>query len=168
MKLLWRLGKEAIRYRTLYIIAILSTFGLTIINLAAPKILSSMIAIVEQGASDDAIRRIIILTSVLISLYLLKILFRYLSNYLAHKAAWNLVEDLSVRVYNHIQGSSMSFFSDKQTGDLMSRVTNDVRTFELLYAHIIPEMVTNMVTVIGVMIILLTINVKLALLIFIP
>lgn len=168
MKLLWRLGKEAIRYRTLYIIAILSTFGLTIINLAAPKILSSMIAVVEQGPGDDAIRKILILTAVLISFYLLKILFRYLSNYLAHKAAWNLVEDLSVRVYNHIQGSSMSFFSDKQTGDLMSRVTNDVRTFELLYAHIIPEMVTNMVTVIGVMIILLTINVKLALLIFIP
>lgn len=168
MKLLWRLGKEAIRYRTLYVIAILSTFGLTIINLAAPKILSSMIAVVEQGKSDYAIRKIIILTAILISLYLLKILFRYLSNYLAHKAAWNLVEDLSVRVYNHIQGSSMSFFSDKQTGDLMSRVTNDVRTFELLYAHIIPEMVTNLVTVVGVMIILLTINVKLALLIFAP
>lgn len=168
MKLLWRLGKEAIRYRTLYIIAILSTFGLTIINLAAPKILSSMIAVVEQGASDDAIKRILILTTILILFYLLKILFRYLSNYLAHKAAWNLVEDLSVRVYNHIQSSSMSFFSDKQTGDLMSRVTNDVRTFELLYAHIIPEMVTNLVTVIGVMIILLTINVKLALLIFVP
>lgn len=168
MKLLWRLGKEAIRYRTLYIIAILSTFGLTIINLAAPKILSSMIAVVEQGASDDAIKNILILTAILIFFYLLKILFRYLSNYLAHKAAWNLVEDLSVRVYNHIQSSSMSFFSDKQTGDLMSRVTNDVRTFELLYAHIIPEMVTNLVTVIGVMIILLTINVKLALLIFVP
>ena len=104
MKLLWRLGKEAIRYRTLYVFAILSTFGLTIINLAAPKILSSMIAIVEQGESEYAIREIVTLTTVLISLYLLKILFRYLSNYLAHKAAWNLVEDLSVRVYNHIQG----------------------------------------------------------------
>ena len=168
MKLLWRLGKEAIKYKTLYVISILSTFGLTIINLTAPKILSSMISIVEQGSKVGTINKITTLMAILISLYLLKILFRYLSNYLAHKAAWNLVEDMSVRVYDHIQRLSMGFFADKQTGDLMSRVTSDVRTFELLYAHIIPEMVTNVVTVVGVIIILLTINVKLALLIFIP
>lgn len=168
MKLLWRLGKEAIKYKTLYVIAIFSTFALTVINLAAPKILSSITAIVEIGIVEDSMKKISILTGVLIGLYLLKILFRYLSSYLAHKAAWNLVEDLRVQVYSHIQEFSMSFFSDKQTGDLMSRVINDTSTFELLYAHIIPEMITNLVTVIGVMIILLTINVKLALLTCIP
>ena len=168
MKLLWRLGKEALKYKVLYAIAILSTFLLTMINLAAPKILTSMTSIVENGKLADSTSKIIVLTAVLIALYLLRILFRYLSNYLAHKAAWNLVQDLRVHAYNKIQNFSMSFFQDKQTGDLMSRVINDTATFELLYAHIIPEMVTNIVTVVGVMIILLTINVKLALLTCIP
>jgi ABC-type multidrug transport system fused ATPase/permease subunit len=168
MKLLWRLGKEAIRYKGLYVIAILSTLALTIVNLAAPKILSSMTAVVANGASENYVGEIISLTVFLIILYLLKILFRYLSNYLAHKAAWNLVEDLRVRVYSHIQSLSMYFFGNKQTGDLMSRVVNDTATFELLYAHIIPEILTNIVTVIGVMVLLLTINVKLALLTCIP
>ncbi|WMJ88834.1 ABC transporter ATP-binding protein [Anaerocolumna sp. MB42-C2] len=168
MKLLWRLGKEAIKYKTLYFIAIISTLALTFLNLASPKILSSMTAIVEKGASEGASKKIFLLTAILVILYLFRILFRYLSNYLAHKAAWNLVEDLRVKVYQHIQEFSMNFFHDKQTGDLMSRVINDTATFELLYAHIIPEMVTNIVTVLGVMIILLTINVKLALLTCIP
>lgn len=168
MKLLWRLGKEAIKYRTLYVIAILSTLGLTVINLIAPRILSSMISVLEQGINNDGLKVISNLTILLISLYVFKILLRYLSSYLAHKAAWNLVEEMSVRVYCHIQSLSMSYFSDKQTGDLMSRVTSDVRTFELLYAHIIPEMITNLVTVVGVMVILLTINLKLALLVSIP
>jgi ATP-binding cassette, subfamily B, bacterial len=168
MKLLWRLGKEAIKYKGLYVIAILSTFVLTIINLAAPKILTSMTALVAQGASVNYKKSIAKLTIILIILYLLRILFRYLSNYLAHKAAWNLVEDLRVHVYSHIQGLSMYFFGNRQTGDLMSRVVNDTATFELLYAHIIPEIVTNVVTVVGVMIILLTINVKLAILTCIP
>lgn len=168
MKLLWRLGKEAIRYKLLYVIAIFSTFALTIINLAAPKILSSMTALVEQGASENSLKSIGVLTAILVVLYLFKILFRYLSSYLAHKAAWNLVEELRVRVYSHIQEFSMSFFTHKQTGDLMSRVINDTATFELLYAHIIPEIITNLVTVLGVFIILLTINVKLALLTCIP
>jgi ABC-type multidrug transport system fused ATPase/permease subunit len=62
----------------------------------------------------------------------------------------------------------MSYFHNKQTGELMSRVVNDTATFELLYAHILPDTVTNFVTVIGVMVILLTINPKLALLTCIP
>ncbi len=168
MKLLWRLGKEAIRYRALYLIAIFATFSLTVVNLIAPKLLSSMTALVAAGVNEEAKQEILRITLALVLLYLIRILFRYLSNYLAHKAAWNLVEDLRIRVYHKIQELSMSFFEDKQTGDLMSRVVNDTATFELLYAHIIPEMVTNIVTVVGVMIILLTINVKLALLTCIP
>lgn len=168
MRILWRLGKEAIRYKTLYIIAILSTFALTIINLAAPKYLASMTALVQNEKTDDWSQQLLRLTLTLLFLYLSKILFRYLSNYLAHKAAWNLVEEIRVRVYNKIQDFSMSFFHDKQTGDLMSRVVNDTATFELLYAHIIPEIITNIVTVIGVAAILININIKLALLTCIP
>jgi ABC-type multidrug transport system fused ATPase/permease subunit len=168
MKLLWRLGKEAIRYKALYIIAIISTFALTLINLATPKLLASMTALVEKGKTGDWSKQLLRLTVTLLVLYLFRILFRYFSNYLAHKAAWNLVEDIRVRIYSRIQDFSMSFFQDKQTGDLMSRVVNDTATFELLYAHIIPEMITNIVTVIGVMIILLGVNVKLALLTCIP
>ena len=44
-----------------------------------------------------------------------------------------------------------------------SRVVNDTRDFELLYAHMIPEMITNLVTFAGVLIILLVINWRLAL-----
>ncbi len=168
MKLLWKMGKEAIRYRALYLAAILATFALTVVNLIAPKLLSMMTALVADGITAESRDKILWITLALILLYLIRILFRYLSNYLAHKAAWNLVEDLRVRVYSKIQEFSMSFFQDKQTGDLMSRVVNDTATFELLYAHIIPEMVTNIVTVAGVMIILLTINAKLALLTCIP
>jgi ABC-type multidrug transport system fused ATPase/permease subunit len=168
MKLLWRLGKEAIKYKGLYIIAILATFALTMVNLTAPKLLSSMTSLVEGGVDDAALSQIFNITLILIAIYLAKILFRYLSSYLSHKAAWNLVEELRVKVYNHIQNLSLGFFSDKQTGDLMSRVVNDTSHFELLYAHIIPEMITNFVTVFGVIVILLTINVKLALLTFIP
>jgi ABC-type multidrug transport system fused ATPase/permease subunit len=168
MKLLWRLGKEASRYKTHYIIAILSTLALTIINLIAPKLLASITAIIQNRGAADWNQQIYRLVAALLVLYVLRILFRYLSNYLAHKAAWHLVEDIRVRIYGKIQSFSMSFFHDKQTGDLMSRVVNDTSTFELLYAHIIPEIITNIVTVAGVMLILLSINVKLALLTCIP
>ena len=163
MKMLWRLSREAIRYRKLYVIAILATLGLTAVNLAAPKALSAMTGIVERGVDEAGLRSIGTLTAVLVGLYLLRILFRFLSNYLAHKAAWYLVGDLRTRTYDKLERMHLGYFHDKQTGDLMSRVVNDTRDFELLYAHMIPESITNLVTFLGVLIVLLTINPKLAL-----
>ena len=163
MKMLWKLTKEATRYKGLYVMAILSTLGLTIVNLAAPKILSSMTGVVEKGVDDVSLNIIIRLAVILLILYLLRILFRFLSNYLAHKAAWHLVGDLRSRMYDKLQSLDLSFLHDKQTGDLMSRIVNDTRDFELLYAHMIPEMITNIVTFLGVLVILLTIDWKLAL-----
>ena len=163
MKMLWRLSREAIRYRKLYVVAILATLGLTAVNLAAPKALSAMTGVVEQGVDEAGLRRIGTLTAVLVGLYLLRILFRFLSNYLAHKAAWYLVGDLRTRTYDKLERMHLGYFHDKQTGDLMSRVVNDTRDFELLYAHMIPESITNLVTFLGVLAVLLTINPKLAL-----
>ena len=168
MKMLWKLTKEAARYKGLYILAIMSTLGLTIVNLSAPKVLSSMTGVVEKGVDEAALQKIMGLAFILLFLYLLRILFRFMNNYLAHKAAWYLVGDLRSRMYDKLQTLDLGFFHDKQTGDLMSRVVNDTRDFELLYAHMIPEMITNVVTFIGVLVILLTINWKLALITCFP
>ncbi|MBR2264581.1 MAG: ABC transporter ATP-binding protein, partial [Firmicutes bacterium] len=163
MKLLLRLSREAIRYKKLYVIAILSTFCLTVVNLAAPRVLSRMTGIVSNGVTKDGLKTIWVLTAALVGLYLLRILFRFLSNYLAHKAAWYLVGDLRTKTYDKLERMHLGYFHDKQTGDLMSRVVNDTRDFELLYAHMIPETITNLVTFGGALIILLVINWKLAL-----
>ena len=163
MKLLLRLSREAIRYKKLYVIAILSTFCLTVVNLAAPRVLSRMTGIVSNGVTEDGLKTIWVLTAALVGLYLLRILFRFLSNYLAHKAAWYLVGDLRTKTYDKLERMHLGYFHDKQTGDLMSRVVNDTRDFELLYAYMIPETITNLVTFGGALIILLVINWKLAL-----
>lgn len=52
MKMLWKLTKEASRYKGLYILAILSTLLLTGVNLTAPKLLSEMTGIVGNGMNE--------------------------------------------------------------------------------------------------------------------
>lgn len=168
MKMLWKLTKEAARYKGLYILAILSTLLLTGVNLTAPKLLSKMTGIVGSGVDEAALKKITTLALSLLGLYLLRIVFRFMNNYLAHKAAWYLVGDLRDRLYKKLQSLDLGFFHDKQTGDLMSRVVNDTRDFELLYAHMIPDMITNLVTFGGVLTILLMINWKLALITCFP
>nr|MCR5067748.1 ABC transporter ATP-binding protein [Erysipelotrichaceae bacterium] len=163
MKTLWRLSREARRYRGLYLLAITATLSLTLVNLAAPRVLSAMTAIVKDQVTEASLITIRNLALLLAGLYLLRTILRFMSSYLSHKAAWYLVGDLRTRVYDKLARMHIGYFHDKQTGDLMSRVINDTRDFELLYAHMIPETITNIVTFAGVLIILLTINPLLAL-----
>ena len=166
MRLFWRIAKEARKYWKLLSLGALATLLLTLVNLIIPRILARMTGMVQRGIQD--LKIILFLALALLGLYLLRVLFRFLNNYLPHKAAWNLVLDLRMKVYNQMQGFSLSFFHRRQTGDLMSRVVNDTETFEQLYAHVIPDTFANIITLSGVIIILLSINPTLALLTCIP
>ena len=113
MKLLLKLSREAVRYKGLYIAAILATLCLTIVNLAAPRVLSAMTGIVSRGVDAPAFKAIIRLAIILTVLYLFRIVFRFMSNYLAHKAAWYLVGDLRTKVYDKLEHMHLGFFHDK-------------------------------------------------------
>ena len=109
MHMLWKLTKEASRYKGLYLVAILSTFLLTLVNLAAPRLLSEMTGVVEAGVTERSLVFIFWLSGGLLALYCVRVLFRFLSNYLAHKAAWYLVGDLRSRLYAKLQTLDMGF-----------------------------------------------------------
>lgn len=168
MKVLLRIAKEAKKYRGLLIIAMLSTLSVTALNLTAPMLLRNMVAIVSGGITEQGLGEIGTIALMLLGLYFLRIIFRFMAGYLSHLAAWNLVHEIRQKVYNTIQGFSMRFFHNKQTGELMTRVVADTDQFELMYAHIIPDMMTNFFTLAGVTTILFIINPQLALLTLIP
>ena len=127
-----------------------------------------MTSLVASGVDDTALETIKVYAITLLALYALRILFRYLSNYMAHKAAWTLVEELRLKVYNKLQALPIEYFRNHQSGELVSRTIDDTATFELLYAHLLPESITNIITVVGVTVILLSINTRLALLTCFP
>jgi ABC-type multidrug transport system fused ATPase/permease subunit len=168
MKTLLRIAKEAVRYKGWLLLSIFGTLMLTAVNLIAPRIMAGMTGLVAAGMTRENFIIVLKMAGGLLGLYLTRILFRFLSNYCSHRAAWRLVLELRIKVYNAIQSFSMDYFHNKQTGDLLSRVMNDVATFELIYAHITPDVITNFVTLTGVTIILFNINARLALITCIP
>ena len=168
MRIVLRVAKEAARYKWLLIIAGISSLLITAINLIAPKLMSDMTRMVSGGVGEKELSRIIVLAIILLGLYVVRVLFRFLSNYLAHKAAWTLVKELRVKIYSKMQALSMDYYRSHESGDLVSRTVSDTATFEQLYAHLLPESITNVITVIGVTVILFSINPKLAALTCIP
>jgi len=168
MKKLIRLFKFAGPWAYLLIIATIALIVITAVNLLAPEITRRIIAIMESGEMATSIDRITMLAMVLLASFALRGICQFLNNYLSHVASWNMVNRVRGIVYDHLQNLSMSYYHDKQTGQLMSRVINDTGTFESLIAHALPEITTNVLTIIGVLVILFVMNPLLALLVCIP
>ncbi|MBN1484071.1 MAG: ABC transporter ATP-binding protein [Chloroflexia bacterium] len=55
--------------------------------------------------------------------------------YLRHALGARVIFDLRVRIYAYLQRLSLSFFEQTSTGELMSRVTNDVEALEQFVTH---------------------------------
>lgn len=140
----------------------------TAASLAGPWAIRSLLSTIEDGGAGAELGPISALAAIAVGIYLVKALAKFGTDYISHHAAWNMVQDIRQKMYDSLQGLSLSFYSDKQTGELMSRVINDTRTFEVLLAHAIPTVVVNGVMLVGVFFFLSYMNATLALLTLIP
>ena len=163
MKVFLKLSKEIMQYKAYYVMGIGAVILATLCSLAAPTLLSEMTGIVSAGVGKPELARILALAGWLAGLYLLKWLMRFVSTYTLHIAAWRLADGTRIKLYDRIQQSSLDYLENRQSGELLSRVINDVDKWELLYAHVIPEFLTNALTFAGVLGVLLYMNWKLAL-----
>ena len=105
--------------------------------------------------------------AILFAAYLLRACFQYLITIVGHRMGTLVEADMRRDVFMHMQSLSFSFFDHNRTGVLMARVTNDL--FEIVeLAHHGPEnILTCSATLLGALIILLTINWKLSLVLII-
>ena len=168
IKQIIRLYKMAQPWLGLLIAATAALLVITGVNLATPYITKMVLALLENNFSRASLPRVYLLGGLLLALLVLRGVCQHYHSYLGHKASWNLVARARTHIYEHFQLLSLGYYNDKQTGQLMSRVINDTATFENLIAHAIPDLTTNILTVIGVVAILFATNRQLAWIICIP
>jgi ATP-binding cassette subfamily B protein len=165
--------KFLLRYAKNYLrplaVTVLSMFFLVGVQLLAPWIIKSMIATVtDQAAGQAATDLVTWLALLALLVFVGRAGLQFLRSYMAHVAGWSVVADIRQDTYEHLQQLSLRFYEDKQTGQLMSRVVNDTNLFEQLIAHAVPDVMVNVLTLIGVSAVLISMNVQLMLLSLIP
>ncbi len=95
-------------------------------------------------------------------------LFQSTSDYAWDTLAQKVRHDLRVNLYDQLQKLDYSFFDERQTGDLMSVLSSDVDNLESFLSDSITSMVRITITFAGTFAVLLYLDWKLALLLFIP
>ena len=79
-----------------------------------------------------------------------------------------VVHDLHVQVFSALQRLSISFYENRPTGEIMSRVLNDTEHMQRIFVDGLEEIITAGLTLTGIMIMLFMLNWKLALLALVP
>jgi len=157
------------RYRLVLIITVISMFLLVGVQLLVPWIIRTLIAdITSPSRSPSSSTLVTVLALAVLGVYILRAIMQFLRSYMAHLAGWGVVADVRKHIYEHLQALSLRYYEDKQTGQLMSRVINDTELFEQLISHATPDVVVNLITLVGVTAVLLSLNWRLTLLSMIP
>jgi ATP-binding cassette subfamily B protein/subfamily B ATP-binding cassette protein MsbA len=150
-------------------VAVVAMLGLVAVQLLAPWIVRSLIgAVTTQAWGPETQRLVTRLALALLGVYFVRALLAFLSSYMGHVGGWGVVADARRDIYRHLQRLSARFYEDKQTGELMSRMVNDSDKFEALISHAIPDTLVNLFMLVGVVIVMLSMNAKLMLLTMIP
>jgi ATP-binding cassette subfamily B protein len=122
-------------------------------------------------AIDDGIRRgdtgalDLIVAAFLVSAIVYAVA-SYLQSYLVGWVGQRALQDLRVRLFRHLQSLSVGFYSRNRAGVIISRLTNDVEALDQLVSDGIATLFQSGLTLLGVVVILLVMDAKLALLTF--
>jgi len=90
----------------------------------------------------------------------------YAETYLVGWVGTRALQDLRERIFTHIQAMSIGFFTRNNPGVLISRMTNDVEALQQLVTDGVVTIFSSTLTLVGVVVILLLLDVKLALITF--
>ncbi len=138
-------------------------------QLLIPWIVKVLVAAVTApGATLSVMGLVRQLTIIVLIVFIARAGLQFLRSYLAHLAGWGVVADVRKYIYEHMQRLSLRYYEDKQIGQLMSRVINDTDLFEQLIAHALPDIIVNVITFVGVTVVLFSLNWKLTLLSTLP
>lgn len=138
-----------------------------LMNLFTPAVVRRITAVLQSGG-QGAQTKILYLALFLAVTYVVRGIFRFLAIWQAHVAAWSYVPALTLKVYDRIQHLSPKWYGKNRVGDIMSRVLTDTRNLEILIAHTLPDLLSNLVIIVGVSVMLFTINPYLAAITLIP
>ncbi len=125
-------------------------------------------AIIDEVITSRHLKYIGVLIACLVGIYALQQLVSVGDNYIRHALGEKFIFDLRVRLYGYLQRMSLAFFERTSTGELMSRVTNDLGALEHFVTHGSALTVVDLLRLVGGTIVLFVLEPRLAAIVLIP
>ena len=151
-------------HKKLFLIDIASAFCVSAIDLAFPYV--SRLSM-QRFIPENNFRAFYTVMFICIAAYLLKGVFYYIVTRWGHMFGARVEADMRRDVFSHMQTLSFSYYDVNRTGKLMSRVTTDLNEIAALAHHGPEDVVLSVLTILGAIAIMFTIEPRLALIMLI-
>lgn len=160
-----RLVNTLKKYRIGIVIVIIFSIISAIFSVVSPKILGKIMTEIATGVVSrfqtgvginfDKILHILI---ILIVIYLVSAIFTYLQSFIMAYISNNYTYELRKKVIAKMNKIPLRFFESKKTGDILSRITNDIDTIGENLNQSLTQIISSFVMLIGIIIMMISIS----------
>lgn len=150
-------------YKLLFSLDLTAAFLVALIDLVYPIITREMM---NDYIPSGNVKAVIICGCILAGVYLVRLAFYYFINYYGHLVGVYMQSDMRRDLFAHYQKLPFSYFDKHETGELLSRLTNDLMDVCELAHHGPEDLFISIVTLVASFIYLCTINWQMTLVIF--
>ena len=133
-------------------------------NLAVPLYIKKLVDVVMVEKNMTLMNE---LTLSIASLFLLQLIFSTAHNYLFDLTEKRAITDFRIKLFKHLHTLSLSFFVKRRTGEIVSRMTNDITTIENIVTDLPATLIQQSIRLFGGIIIITYMNWKLTCLILV-
>ena len=147
-----------------FLLCLALVLALTGFDLYRPILIGDAIDLFETQGNYDVIIDTAIKYSIVLAL---SFVFNLVQTWVLQKMGQRIILTVRKELYAHIQSLSCRYFDLTPVGKLVTRVTNDVEALNEMYSGILVRLFRNIVKIIGLAIVMLTMDLKLALISFV-
>ncbi|MCM3128458.1 ABC transporter ATP-binding protein/permease [Paenibacillus sp. MER 78] len=158
--------KRLVRYlkpqNTILVVVFIMAILSTVFTIVSPKLLAVATNILSEPLFDpNATIDFVEIARILMwlgALYLLSSLFAYIQQYLMAGVSQRVVFDMREQINGKLSRLPLKYFDGKTHGEILSRATNDVDNISNTLQQSLAQFITSFVTLVGVIIMMLTIS----------
>lgn len=153
-------------YFGLFFSVMICAFIVAGMTLIFPLLTRYITKTVLEGGVPNALDEIYRVGALMLLLILIHTACNYYVDYRGHAMGAMMESDMREELFDHYQKLSFRFYDDQRTGQLMSRITNDLFSLAEFYHHAPEDYLIYTVKFIGAFIVLININAPLTLAVF--
>lgn len=153
-------------YLTLFLSVLACAFIVSAVTLVFPLLVRYITKDVLEGDLSTALSEVYWIGGLMLVLVGIQNIGNYFVDYKGHEIGARMERDMRSELFAHMQKLSFSFYDKEKTGQLMSRITNDLLLLSELYHHGPEDYMKYLVRFIGAFFILFHINAPLTIAVF--
>lgn len=121
----------------------------SVLSILAPYFVRKILAIIQGPESGIVTEVIVFYLSIVLSLYILDAVCNYIRIKWGHYLGVWIENDMRLDLFHHLQKLSFSYFDKTKTGDIMSRISNDLFNIAEVAHHGPEDFLISLITIIG-------------------